>query len=551
MEPLLFLPPGCSPVTCRLCNETIGANVNVVQYHFATTHAETTLPTYSVIFKSIQSIALSHVHTTGNVAVCQACQQPLKAVTVECISRHFRTNHDLKLSTTMVAEWLQQNSMQLTQTTNDVLDSATIPNEDHAETPATLGTPSLSVQQTQVLRCPLPGCNYITTSEGQSSRISLNMHLRRIHSNHQNWQRGEMRQLAFSVAPTQGHFISKRRAVSGSSSTSTSTPATPTFTPTPAPSVSSTFFPHASQNPSPSPSFVSNTDFSTSSPFRHSTVPFVLKHGDFNPIIPPTQAQRLQLQLSTDVQENCSLLFQKLKWFVCDEFYMAICQEGVVSWFSMASQSQHLQLSTLRQAATTFLLQAQQANAVALMIRPSLSGSLTWNEPFDDDDNNRPDTAFNRGLSTLTLPTITRYALVLARAIQFLINLHGDAVSLPTDDELCALDPSQVAHTVCDYLLLSEWPNNVQQPKIGPLAQAAIALSLKDIRGPAHSSTPVTSSRHLGLVSAPELASISSALMSAIKSAVVLARVFNTNQAYGSTECNITPDSSYISVVHF
>ena len=148
MEPLLFLPPGCSPVTCRICNETIGANVNVVQYHFATTHAETTLPTYSVIFKSIQSIALSHVHTTGNVAVCQACQQPLKAVTVECISRHFRTNHDLKLSTTMVAEWLQQNSMQLTQTTNDVLDSATIPNEDHAETPATLGTPSLSVQLT-------------------------------------------------------------------------------------------------------------------------------------------------------------------------------------------------------------------------------------------------------------------------------------------------------------------------------------------------------------------------------------------------------------------
>ena len=211
---------------------------------------------------------------------------------------------------------------------------------------------------------------------------------------------------------------------------------------------------------------------------------------------------------------------------------MAICQEGVVSWFSMASQSQHLQLSTLRQAATTFLLQAQQANAVALMIRPSLSGSLTWNEPFDDDDNNRPDTAFNRGLSTLTLPTITRYALVLARAIQFLINLHGDAVSLPTDDELCALDPSQVAHTVCDYLLLSEWPNNVQQPKIGPLAQAAIALSLKDIRGPAHSSTPVTSSRHLGLVSAPELASISSALMSAIKSAIVLARVFNSNQAF-------------------
>ena len=212
MENLISLPLGHTFIQCSLCNQAVGFKIKEIQEHFSLFHVSTQLPAFSVITASLQSLALSCLQRDGSSIRCRSCTMILPSSSEQSIRHHFRSQHSWQLSAKAIAAWVEHNAQHLSEASG---------NETTLTTSSVLHLNTSNTafwQQSQVLCCPIDACEFTTiyVNEVKASQQNLYQHLRKMHENDRAWQRGEMKQLALSVSPTQGQYISKRRAVSDS-----------------------------------------------------------------------------------------------------------------------------------------------------------------------------------------------------------------------------------------------------------------------------------------------------------------------------------------------
>ena len=149
---------------------------------------------------------------------------------------------------------------------------------------------------------------------------------------------------------------------------------------------------------------------------------------------------------------------------------------------------------------------------------------------------------FNRGLSQITPSTIQRYARVLASVLRYCWNRRASAATdgVPTDADFASASDEDICSSIFDFLVSNEWspvtssntPSAVGA-KIGVMSQAVAAFCLVDKRVGAARLARLTLGKDLGLCESSVLAAMSSALMTVIKSVLVLNHMWYNGSSRG------------------